>query len=70
MMMPSIFAPLLFVLLCHCMQARPCNFNETDPNRDARCGKWAGLEPIAVTLAIALSLPKDLKFLTTRIASH
>ena len=27
---------------------RVCNFNNSDPHRDARCAVWAGLEPVAV----------------------
>ena len=27
---------------------RQCNFNNSDPDRDARCAKWNGLEPVSI----------------------
>jgi hypothetical protein len=36
------------VIFAQAAQARLCNYNQTDPNRDGRCAAWAGLEPIAV----------------------
>ena len=28
--------------------ARPCDFNQSNPNRDGRCAVFVGLEPVAV----------------------
>ena len=39
---------LLLVAGAFHQDGRVCNFNNSDPNRDARCAAWAGLEPVAV----------------------
>ena len=47
-MYSAVFWAFLFASGAFISSERVCNFNNTDPNRDARCAEWGGLEPVAI----------------------